>query len=87
MGRGVGRAPNPQGVKMTKPIVVLTNAEVIRMFLPVEIQVDGPLGGPATIQVRPRPGNATAPCTHAAAAPPESADRAESALLRDIHGT
>ncbi len=40
---------------------LLTNAEVIRMFLPVEIQVDGALAGPATIQVRPGPGSATAP--------------------------
>ena len=32
-----------------------TNAEVIRLFLPVEIGVDGPLGGPATVQVRPGP--------------------------------
>ena len=34
---------------------LLTNAEVIRLFLPVEIGVDGPLGGPATVQVRPGP--------------------------------
>ena len=32
---------------------LLTNAEVIRLFLPVEIGVDGPFGGPATVQVRP----------------------------------
>ena len=32
---------------------LLTNAEVIRLFLPVEIGVDGALGGPATVQVRP----------------------------------
>jgi len=62
---------------------LLTNAEVIRLFLPVKIQVDGALGGPATIQVRPGPGSATAPCTRAAAAPPEGSDRAESALLRE----
>jgi len=34
---------------------LLTNAEVIRLFLPVEIGVDGPLGGPATVRVRPGP--------------------------------
>jgi RNA 3'-terminal phosphate cyclase (ATP) len=34
---------------------LLTNAEVIRLFLPVEISVDGPLGAPATVQVRPAP--------------------------------
>ena len=32
---------------------LLTNADVIRLFLPVEIQVDAPLGGPATIHVDP----------------------------------
>jgi len=32
---------------------LLTNAEVIRLFLAVEIDVDGPFGGPATVQVRP----------------------------------
>lgn len=65
---------------------LLTNAEVIQLFLPVEIQVDGALGGPATVQVRPRPGSAAAPCTPTATAPPEGPDRADSALLRDIHG-
>lgn len=64
---------------------LLTNAEVIRLFLPVEIQMDGALGGPATIQVRPMPGSAAAPCTPAAV-PTEGSDRAELALLRDIHG-
>jgi RNA 3'-terminal phosphate cyclase (ATP) len=34
---------------------LLTNTEVIRLFLPVEIGVDGPLGGPANVQVRPGP--------------------------------
>lgn len=34
---------------------LLTNAEVIRLFLPVEIGVDGAVGGPATVQVRPGP--------------------------------
>ena len=33
----------------------LTNAEVIRVFLPVEIGVDGSVGGPVTVQVRPGP--------------------------------
>jgi RNA 3'-terminal phosphate cyclase (ATP) len=32
---------------------LLTNADVIRLFVPVEIQVDAPLGGPATIHVDP----------------------------------
>jgi RNA 3'-terminal phosphate cyclase (ATP) len=63
---------------------LLTNAEVIRLFLPVEIQVDGPLGGPATIQVRPGPDNARVPCS--AAEPTEGSERAGSALLRDIRG-
>jgi RNA 3'-terminal phosphate cyclase (ATP) len=34
---------------------LLTNAEVIRLFLPVEIDVDGPQGSPATIHLRPEP--------------------------------
>jgi RNA 3'-terminal phosphate cyclase (ATP) len=34
---------------------LLTNADVIRLFLPVEIGVDGPLGGPATVRVQPGP--------------------------------
>jgi RNA 3'-terminal phosphate cyclase (ATP) len=37
--------------EVTAPL--LTNAEVTRLFLAVEIDVDGPLGGPATVQVRP----------------------------------
>jgi RNA 3'-terminal phosphate cyclase (ATP) len=32
---------------------LLTNAAVIRLFLPIEIDVDGPLGAPADIQVQP----------------------------------
>jgi RNA 3'-terminal phosphate cyclase (ATP) len=36
-----------------------TNAEVIRLFLPVEIGVDGPLGGPGTIQVQAGPADAS----------------------------
>jgi RNA 3'-terminal phosphate cyclase (ATP) len=35
---------------------LLTNAEVIQEFLPVEIRIDGPLGGPGTIHLRPVPG-------------------------------
>ena len=31
---------------------LLTNAEVIRQFLPIEIDIDGPLGGPATVRLR-----------------------------------
>jgi RNA 3'-terminal phosphate cyclase (ATP) len=30
---------------------LLTNVGVIRLFLPVEIRVDGPIGGPATVRV------------------------------------
>ena len=40
---------------------LLTNAEVIRLFLPVEIGVDGPLGGPANVQVRPGPSDPSGP--------------------------
>ena len=36
---------------------LLTNAEVIRLFLPVEIDVDGPLGAAATVRVRPAAGD------------------------------
>ena len=39
---------------------LLTNAEVIRLFLPVEIGVDGPLGASATIHLRPAPSGAKA---------------------------
>ena len=35
---------------------LLTNAEVIREFLPVEIRIDGHLGSPGTIHLRPAPG-------------------------------
>lgn len=38
---------------------LLTNGGGIRLFLPVEIGVDGPRGGPATVQVRPVPANPT----------------------------
>jgi len=38
-----------------------TNAEVIRLFLPVEIGVDGPLGGPGTVQVQPGPAGPSEP--------------------------
>jgi len=40
---------------------LLTNAEVIRLFLPVEVGVDGPLGGPATVRVQPGPAGPSAP--------------------------
>jgi RNA 3'-terminal phosphate cyclase (ATP) len=45
---------------------LLTNAAVIRRFLPVEIRVDGPIGAPATVQVMPTPrsGPGTAPQPH-----------------------
>jgi RNA 3'-terminal phosphate cyclase (ATP) len=39
---------------------LLTNAEVIRLFLPVEIIVDKPIGNPATVQLRPLLGNNSA---------------------------
>jgi RNA 3'-terminal phosphate cyclase (ATP) len=32
---------------------LLTNAEVIRCFIPVDIQVDGELGAAARVEVRP----------------------------------
>ena len=38
---------------------LLTNAEVIRLFLPVEIGVDGALGGPGTVQLHARPADAS----------------------------
>lgn len=34
---------------------LLTNAEVLRLFLPVEIGVEGPLGGAATVRVQKTP--------------------------------
>lgn len=34
---------------------LVTNAEVIQLFLPVEIGVDGPLGSPATVHLQPAP--------------------------------
>jgi RNA 3'-terminal phosphate cyclase (ATP) len=34
---------------------LLTNAEVIQLFLPVEIRVVGSQGGPATVRVQPEP--------------------------------
>jgi RNA 3'-terminal phosphate cyclase (ATP) len=40
---------------------LLTNTEVIRLFLPVEIGVDGPLGGPANVPVRPGPSDPCGP--------------------------
>jgi RNA 3'-terminal phosphate cyclase (ATP) len=40
---------------------LLTNAEVIRLFLPVEVGVDGTLGGPANVQVRPGPSDPSGP--------------------------
>ncbi|MDJ0892631.1 MAG: RNA 3'-terminal phosphate cyclase [Gammaproteobacteria bacterium] len=35
---------------------LLTNAEVIRLFLPVEIGVDAPLGSPANVRLKPATG-------------------------------
>ncbi|MGE5155597.1 MAG: RNA 3'-terminal phosphate cyclase [Bdellovibrio bacteriovorus] len=62
---------------------LLTNVEVIRLFLPVEIHVDGPLDGPATIEVRPIPDSTAVPCTPAAA-PTAGSDGVPSAALPDM---
>lgn len=40
---------------------LLTNAEVIRLFLPVEIRVDGAVGSPADIRVQPAPAPISGP--------------------------
>ncbi|MGA8892920.1 MAG: RNA 3'-terminal phosphate cyclase [Anaeromyxobacteraceae bacterium] len=56
-----GRAPRPEGVgRVTRYSVsevtrhLSTNADVVRAFLPVEVEIDGTEGGPGTIVVRPR---------------------------------
>ena len=55
-----GRVPRPAGVDLSTCFTVgevtrhlLTNAEVIRRFLPVEVRVDGAEGGEGTVTVRP----------------------------------
>ena len=49
-------ADGPSEVRTSEVTLhLLTNAEVIRLFLPVEIDVDGPPGAPASVRVRPAP--------------------------------
>jgi RNA 3'-terminal phosphate cyclase (ATP) len=55
-----GRAPRPGGVDRTTRFTVgevtrhlLTNVEVVRRFLPVEVEVAGAEGGEGTVEVRP----------------------------------
>ncbi len=59
--RAAGRVPGPPGLDLSTVFTVseitrhlLTNAEVIRLFLPVEIDVEGAPGEPGTVAVRPR---------------------------------
>jgi RNA 3'-terminal phosphate cyclase (ATP) len=56
-----GRVPRPAGVDLSTRFTVgevtrhlLTNAEVVRRFLPVEIDVEGAEGGEGTVTIRPR---------------------------------
>jgi len=56
-----GRVPRPAEVDLSTRFTVgdvtrhlLTNAEVVRSFLPVEVLVDGAEGGEGTVTVRPR---------------------------------
>jgi RNA 3'-terminal phosphate cyclase (ATP) len=59
-----GRVPRPAGVDLSTRFTVgevtrhlVTNAQVIRQFLPVEVDVEGAEGGEGTVTVRPtRPG-------------------------------
>jgi RNA 3'-terminal phosphate cyclase (ATP) len=62
-----GLAPRPDGVdRVTRFSVgevtrhLLTNAEVIRAFLPVEVVIEGERGGEGTVRVAPRAGNGPA---------------------------
>jgi RNA 3'-terminal phosphate cyclase (ATP) len=59
-----GRVPRPSEVDLSTRFTVgevtrhlLTNAEVVRSFLPVEVRVDGAEGGEGTVTVRPRASN------------------------------
>jgi RNA 3'-terminal phosphate cyclase (ATP) len=56
-----GRVPRPAAVDLSTCFTVgevtrhlLTNAEVVRRFLPVEVDVEGEEGGEGTVTVRPR---------------------------------
>jgi RNA 3'-terminal phosphate cyclase (ATP) len=56
-----GRVPRPAGVDLSTTFTVgevtrhlLTNAGVVRTFLPVEVEVDGVEGGEGEVRVRPR---------------------------------
>jgi RNA 3'-terminal phosphate cyclase (ATP) len=56
-----GRVPRPEGVDRSTLFTVgevtghlLTNAEVVRRFLPVDVDVEGAEGGEGTVTVRPR---------------------------------
>jgi RNA 3'-terminal phosphate cyclase (ATP) len=57
-----GLAPRPEGLDRSTRYTVsevtshlLTNAEVIRRFLPVEVAVSGDPGGEGAVEVRPAP--------------------------------
>jgi RNA 3'-terminal phosphate cyclase (ATP) len=56
-----GHAPRPEGVERVTRYTVsevtrhlTTNAEVVRAFLPVEVEIDGAEGEPGTVVVRPK---------------------------------
>ncbi len=56
-----GRVPRPPAVDLATRFTVgevtrhlATNAEVVRAFLPVEVQIEGAEGGEGTVTVRPR---------------------------------
>ncbi len=60
-----GRVPRPAAVDLATTFTVsditrhlLTNAEVVRRFLPVDVEVAGAEGGEGTVTVRPAPRNA-----------------------------
>lgn len=55
-----GRVPRPEGVERTTTFTVgevtrhlVTNAEVVRRFLPVDVGIEGREGGEGTVTVRP----------------------------------
>ena len=41
----------------------LGSTEVIRRFLPIKIDIDGPLGGPGTVRLQKRPTTASVPAS------------------------
>jgi RNA 3'-terminal phosphate cyclase (ATP) len=56
-----GRVPRPPGVDLGTRFTVgevtrhlVTNAEVVKRFLPVDVDVDGAEGGEGTVTIRPR---------------------------------